>query len=81
MTNIYVTIPSRVKQEGHGYIWGSRKNAHSACVGKPKERDCLENLNGRIISKFYLKKWGGRTWIGFIWLKTWTSNRMLGMQQ
>jgi len=36
-------------------IWGSRKNAHSARVGKPKERDCLENLNGRIISKFYLK--------------------------
>jgi len=80
MTNICVSKPSRVKQEGRGYIWGRRKNTYSVCVGKPKERDCLENLKGRIISKFYLKKRGGRTWIGFIWLKTGTSSRMLGMQ-
>jgi len=84
MTNICVTKPSRVKQEGHGYMWGEEK-MRTLCVcvcggGGLKERDCLENLNGRIISEFYLKKWGGRTWIGFIWLKTGTSSRLLGMQ-
>jgi len=58
MTNICVTKPSRVKQEGHGYIWGRRKNAYVVCVAKLKERDCLENQNMRIISEFYLKKMG-----------------------
>jgi hypothetical protein len=57
-----------------------KENAYIICVRKLKERDCLENLNGRIISKFYFKKWGGRTWIGFIWLRTETSSMMLGMQ-
>jgi hypothetical protein len=31
---------------------GEKKNAYSVFVGKQKERGCLENLNGRIISKF-----------------------------
>ena len=56
MTNICVTKPSRVKQEGHGYMWGEEK-MRTLCVcvcgggterkrllGKPKWEDYIRIL-------------------------------------
>jgi hypothetical protein len=39
------------------------------------ERDCFEDLglDGRIILKLILKKYVGRAWTGFIWLRTETN--------
>jgi hypothetical protein len=39
--------------------------------GNLKERDHLEDVGvgRRIILKVILKKWDGRTWIGFLWLR------------
>jgi hypothetical protein len=34
---------------------GEKRNAYRVFVGKLRERDGLENLNGRIILKFILK--------------------------
>jgi len=44
---------------------GEKRNAYSVCERNLKERDCLENPNGRIISKFYFKKigWEDMDWI------------------
>jgi hypothetical protein len=41
--------------------------------------DPLEDLgvDGRIILKGELRKWGGRTWTEFIWLRTATMGELL----
>jgi hypothetical protein len=59
-----VTKPSRVKQEGHGYIWREEKCIQCLC-GETERKRLLGNLNGRIISKFIFKKmgWEDMDWI------------------
>jgi hypothetical protein len=44
-----------------------------------RKRNYLEDLNvcGSIILKWIIKKYGGRTWTGFIWLRIATSGRLL----
>jgi len=46
-----------------------RKGTYRVLVGNMKERDHLENtgVDGRIISKWILKKWDGEARTGFIW--------------
>jgi hypothetical protein len=50
-------------------------------VGKPEERDHLEDLcvDGRIVLKQILKKWDGRIGTGFIWLRIETRRGFLLM--
>jgi len=47
--------------------------------GNLNERDYLENLDvdGRIIVKYILKKYGGRVWTGFVWLGKGASGALL----
>ena len=49
-----------------------------ALVGKPEGKKLLEDLyvDGSIILK-YIWKYDGKAWIGFIWLMTWISSRLL----
>jgi hypothetical protein len=44
-----------------------------------KRRDYLEDLDidGSIILKRMLEKWGGKVWTGFIWLRIGTSGWLL----
>jgi hypothetical protein len=34
-------------------------------------------VDGRIVLKWILEKWGGKVWAGFIWFRTETSGRLL----
>ena len=49
---------------------GEKRDAYKVLVGKP-EKDNWEHFRvGRsIILNGILKKWDGRTWIGFLWLR------------
>ena len=65
-----------IKQERMGWVvrvarTGERRGAYMILVGKPEERDNLEELGAdeMIILKRILKKWDGRIWTGFIWLR------------
>jgi hypothetical protein len=44
-----------------------------------KEGDHLEDLviDGKIVLKFNLQKWGGKLWTGFTWLRRETSGELL----
>jgi hypothetical protein len=48
----------------HVALSGTREVRTGVLVGKPKERDHLEDLNidGRIILKCIFKKWDGEAW-------------------
>jgi hypothetical protein len=34
-------------------------------------------VNGKIILKWIIRKQGGRTWIGLIWVRIWTDDGVL----
>jgi hypothetical protein len=57
---------------------GKRMCAYRVLVGKPEEREQLEDLSidGRIILKWIFKKWEG-TWTGLIWLRIRTRGGLL----
>jgi hypothetical protein len=48
-------------------------------LGSLKERKLLEKIivDGRVILKWILRKYGARVWIGFIWLRIETSGGLL----
>jgi hypothetical protein len=43
------------------------RNVYNILVGKPEGRDHSED--GKIISEWILRKWGGKVWTGYIWLR------------
>jgi hypothetical protein len=55
------------------------RNAYKICLESLKVSDHLEALfmDGRIILKYILARYGLRVWIGFIWLKIWTGDGLL----
>jgi hypothetical protein len=62
---------ARMKWEVRVARTGERRGAYTILVGKPEERDQLEDLgpDGRIILKRIIKEWHGPIWTGFIWLR------------
>ena len=68
---------NEVRLEGDVACVGRKKMCAGFSGGNLKERHCLESMHidGRIILKWTLKKWGGG--IGFIWLKIGTSDGLL----
>jgi hypothetical protein len=55
------------------------KNAYKILVGKFEGKYHSEDLgiDGKIILECTLGKWGGRVWIGSIWLRIGTSDGVL----
>jgi hypothetical protein len=55
--------------EGHVARLGATTNAYKNLVPKLKGKDRLEELgvDGRVVLKSMLKKWGVRVWTGLIW--------------
>jgi hypothetical protein len=56
---------------GHVARMGEMRSAYKMLVGNLKGRNHSEDLgvDGRIILELTLGKYGGKTWIIFIWLK------------
>jgi len=72
-------LHDKIKQNevgGASCLRGEKKMCTGFPWGNLKEKDCLESMHidGRIILKWTLKK---RGWIGFIWLKIGTSDKLL----
>jgi hypothetical protein len=55
------------------------RNAYKILVGKRGGKNYSEDLgvDGRIILKWILGRWGGKVWTGFIWLSIGTSGGLL----
>jgi hypothetical protein len=53
------------------HVWETREVHTRFWWGDLRERGHLEDLglDGRIILKYILKKWDGKTWTGLIWLR------------
>jgi len=53
------------------HVWGRTKMHTGLCWVNLKEGDHLEDLrvDGRVILKLILKKYDGRAWTGFNWLR------------
>jgi len=58
---------------------GDRRVACRMLVGRPEERDYLEDLGlgGRKILKWIFRKWDGQGWIGLIRLRIGKGGRCL----
>jgi hypothetical protein len=63
----------RMKWAGHVACVGERRGAFRVLVGNLRKRIHLEDLgiDGKIIIKWILKKWGGEAWTRLIWLRIW----------
>jgi hypothetical protein len=55
------------------------RNSCRILVGELEGKDNLEDLgiDGRIILRWSLEKWGLKVWTGFIWLRIQTSGGLL----
>jgi hypothetical protein len=68
---IITIIKSRsVKSAGVCSTRGRDKSACKVLVGKPEELLKDLDIDGMLILKWVLKKWGGKVWTRFFWLKT-----------
>jgi len=58
-----------------------RRGTYWALEGGPEGKNNLEDpaVDGRIILKWFLKKWNGEAWTGLIWLKVWAGGGSLLM--
>jgi hypothetical protein len=68
----------RIKWAGHVARMGKGRGAYRVLVGKPKERDHLEDpgVDERIILEWNLKILGG-AWTGLMWLRIGTGGGLL----
>lgn len=57
--------------------WERTEIKYGLWSGNLKKRNCLEDVDGRIISKWILQKQTERMWTRFIWLWTGTCSRLL----
>jgi hypothetical protein len=69
-----------MRREGHVARIGEMRNAYNILVKNLQERDHLENkdVDRRIILEKILRKYGGKLWTGFMWLRLATSGGALG---
>ena len=60
---------------------GERRGVYRVLVGKPEERENLEDpgADGRIILRWIFRKWDVGAWTGSIWLRIGTGSRDLRM--
>jgi hypothetical protein len=51
--------------------YGGRRGVYRILVGKPQEREDLEDpgVHGRIILRWIFRKWDVRAWTGSSWLR------------
>jgi hypothetical protein len=58
---------------------GRDLNAYKIWLEKTKGKDHSEDLgvDGRIISEWVLRKWGGKAWTGFVCLRIGTNGGLL----
>jgi len=56
---------------GHVAHLGERRVLYRVLVGKPEERDCLEEpgIDGKIILRWIFRKWDVGIWTGSSWLR------------
>ena len=58
---------------------GDRRGANRVWWGNMKEGEHLEDsdIDGKIILKYFFKKWDGEAWSGLIWIRTGTGGGRL----
>ena len=81
--NIVRVIKSRkMRWAGHVARMGKRRGIYRVLVGKPEERDLLEDpsLDGRIMLRWIFRKWDVGIWTGLSWLRIRTGGRHVLMQ-
>jgi hypothetical protein len=74
----------RMRWEEHVARMGEMRNAYKILVRKPEAKRALGedlDLDGSIILKWILGKYGWRVWTGFIWLRIGTGGRLLSTRQ
>jgi len=66
-----MTKSRRMRWAGHVACMGERRGVYRVLVGKPEERDHLEDpgVYGRIILRWICRKWDLWVWTGLIWLR------------
>jgi hypothetical protein len=68
---IRVIKSRRMRCAGHVARMGDSRSVYRVLVGKPERKRSLEDtgLDGKIILRWIVKKWGRGTWTGCIWLR------------
>lgn len=71
----------KVTWAGHLVCMEDMITEYEILLEKLKGRNCLEDISvyRNMILQCILKKWekSGKMWTGFIWLRLWTSGRLL----
>jgi hypothetical protein len=69
----------RMRWVGHAACMGEGRNVYRVLVGKPEGKDHLEDqgVDGRMGSKWILRRLVGGLWSGFTWLRIGTVGGLL----
>ena len=72
----------RMRWAEHVAGLGERRGVYRALVGKPEERDLLEDpsIDGRIMLRWIFRKWDVGIWTGLSWLRIGTGGGHLLMR-
>ena len=76
--NIVQLIKSRrIRWAGHVGHMGERRGVHMILVGKPEGKNHWgdQDVDGRIILRWILRKWDVGVWTGSSWLRTGAGDR------